>query len=236
MINHHIKETLEQLMRLHPRTPQCVVSFLSGCLPGTAILHQRMLSLFAMICDLKENVLHKHAQQVLVEAKTSSKSWFIIVRDICLQYGLPHPLTLLQSPLTKEQLKTKKHILNYWEIKIRAEAVALPSLQYFHPNFMNLTVTHPVWTSAGPSPYQVAMSTVQATMISGRYRTEELCSKWTPNSSGCCQAPSCLNSNEKEDIHHILAVCCSLGPTRVKLTDFTEHFFLQHPLIQPLVH
>ena len=84
MINPRIKETLEQLMRLHPRTPQCVVSFLSGCLPGTALLHQRMLSLFAMICDLKENVLHKHAQQVLVEAKTSSKSCFIVVRDICL--------------------------------------------------------------------------------------------------------------------------------------------------------
>ena len=53
MIDHHLKETYEKLMRLHHRTPQCVVSFLAGCLPGTALVHQRMLSIFAMICNLK---------------------------------------------------------------------------------------------------------------------------------------------------------------------------------------
>ena len=238
MIDHHVKETLERLMRLHPRTPQCVVAFLSGCLPGTAQFHQRMFSLFAMICDLKDNVLHKHAMQVLVEGKPSSKSWFIFIRDLCLQYGLPHPLTLLQSLLSKEQLKTvfKKQILNYWEIKLRTEASSLPSLKYFHPHFMNLTKTHPVWTSAGSCPYQVAMCTVQATMMTGRYRTELLCSKWAPNSIGSCLAPSCISESQEEDLHHILAGCESLEPTRLRLANFTAEFCLKNPIVQPLIH
>ena len=74
MIDHHLKETYEKLMRLHPRTPQCVVSFLAGCLPGTALVHQRMLSIFAMICNLKGGVLHQHAMHVLVRSKDSSRS------------------------------------------------------------------------------------------------------------------------------------------------------------------
>ena len=43
MIDHHIKVTQEKLLRLHPRTPRCVVSFLAGCLPGTALYHLKLL-------------------------------------------------------------------------------------------------------------------------------------------------------------------------------------------------
>ena len=32
LVDQHHKETLERLMRLHPRTPQCVVAFLAGSL------------------------------------------------------------------------------------------------------------------------------------------------------------------------------------------------------------
>ena len=100
---------------------------------------------------------------------------------------------------------------------------------------MSLTKTHLIWTTAGPSPYQVTMSTVQAIMISGRYRTELLCSKWTPHSTGYCKAPSCRDGGHSEDLHHILAVCDSLEPTRQKLLDFTVKFCSRNPLIQPIV-
>ena len=50
MIDHHQKTTLENLMRLYPRTPRCVVSFLAESLPGTALIHLRMFSIFGMIC------------------------------------------------------------------------------------------------------------------------------------------------------------------------------------------
>ena len=74
VIDHHVKVTQERLMRLHPKTPQCVVAFLSGCLPGKALVHQRMFSLFDMICELKDSVLFYHGMHILVTAKQSTKS------------------------------------------------------------------------------------------------------------------------------------------------------------------
>ena len=219
MIDHHHKETAEHLMRLHPRTPQCVVAFLAGSLPGTALFHLRMFSIFGMICRSSDSLLHRHAIHVLISSKPSSKSWFVSLRDLSLQYNLPHPLALLQSPPSKESHKrlVKQHVIDYWEVNLRTKASALLSLTYFHPNYMSLSSPHPIWTTAGPSPYQVCMSTIQAIMLSGRYRTELLCSHWSQNKSGYCIAPSCKSQGKVVYLHHILASFRSLDPTRQKL-------------------
>ena len=153
-------------MRLLPGTPQCVSLFLAGSLSGKALLHLRQLSIFGMICRLKSDVLYKHAVHTLTVAKPSSNSGFLQIRNLCLQYNLPHPLVLLRSNLSKEALKEmiKKHVTNFWEHHFREEAADLLSLHYFKPGFMTLKVTHPIFTSAGPSHYFVTMASVQAVM------------------------------------------------------------------------
>ena len=75
-IDHHYQKTIMNLQRLHERTPRSFVFLLAGCLPGEAILHQKQLTIFMMICYLPENPLNAHARQVLMSGKTSSKSWF----------------------------------------------------------------------------------------------------------------------------------------------------------------
>ena len=233
MIDHHIKVTQEKLLRLHPKTPRCVVSFLAGCLPGTALYHLKLLSIFGMVCRLKESILYQHACQVLIKSKSSSRSWFIGIRNICLQYGLPHPLDLLRSPMSKISFKSmvKKRVISLWEEKLRAEAAALSSLKYFKPQYMSLTAIHPIWATAGSNPYQVAMSTVQAIMLSGRYRTEELCSKWSPTNPGTCKAPSCSTLQIPEDLNHILVGCASLEPSRVRLRKFASRVLELQPQV-----
>ena len=233
MVDMHLKKTHERLMRLHPRTPQCVTAFLGGSLPGTALVHQRILSLFTLVCFLKSNILHDHAKKVLTRSKPSSKSWFIIVRDLCLLYCLPHPLQLLNTNSSKNQLKNfiKKKIVDHWEQKLRKDAKALKSLQYFHPEYMSLTKPHPLWLTSGSSSYQVSMTTVQAIMLSGRYRTEQLCSRWSGRSPNC----KLCKQNEPEDLHHILTVCDSLEPTRIQLSGFTNNLLLQCPEVTPVV-
>ena len=168
----------------------------------------------------------------------SSKSWFIEIRNLCLQYGLPHPLTLLRSSTPKEAYKKliKQHIIDFWEIKFQAKAAALDSLEYFNPNFMSLTKPHPIWTTAGPSSYQVTMSTVQARMVSGRYRTELLCSHWSTNKMGFCQAPSCKHLQIPETLEHILARCGSLDPTRKKLLNFTQKLSESMPALKHITN
>lgn len=235
MIFQHHKETVSNLQRLLPLTPRAVIYFLAGTLPGAAFLHLRQFSIFGMISRLPTNILNQHAKNIFSYVTPSPNSWFVQIRNLCLVYSLPHPSTLLSSPLTKETYKNliKKHVIDYWEQKLRLEAAPLSSLQFFHPSFMSLTSTHPLWETAGSSPTKVVMATVQAQFLSGRYRSEALCSHWSPNAHGRCKLiPGC---EEYEDTTHILQNCSGLNKTRMKMIDFTNSYCLKHPVIANLV-
>ena len=79
------------------------------------------------------------------------------------------------------------------------------------------------------------MATVQAQMLSGRYRTESLCSHWRSHSTGVCLlSPDCFST--KEDLNHILRDCVALNPTREKLVDFTNKYCTQlNPVLSQLI-
>ena len=236
MIHQHHKDILTGIQRLHSRTPRAVICFLAGSLPGSALLHLRQLSIFGMICRLPGNILHHHALNIFSGGISSKKSWFNQIRDHCLLYHLPHPLTLLQSPLPKLKFKqlVKSRIMGYWEQTLRSEAAPLTSLIYFKPNFMSLKSPHPLWITAGSSPAKVVMATVQARMLSGRYRTDYLCRHWSKNTLGfCLLSYSC--SSTVGDLPHLLETCPALEQTRVKLRDFTRKFTLTIPHLSQLV-
>ena len=144
-----------------------------------AILHLRQLSLFSMICHLPDDPLHHHANFVLTNLPPSSSSWFHQVRDICLQYGLPHPLSLLQTVVPKSRFKrmVKLKVTEYWQHALAEECTSpsLSSLCYFDPYRASLQHPHQIWTSSAGNSFECSKSTVLARMVSGRYRTEMLC-------------------------------------------------------------
>ena len=235
-LHQHLKETIQNLLRLQPKSPQAVIYFLAGSLPGEALIHIKQLSLFGMISRLPDSVLCRHAFNAL-NSKSSSNSWFHQVRDLCLQYQLPHPLYILASPPTKNAYKSliKKHVINFWEIYLRTEAAELTSLEYFKPQFMSLKTPHPLFLAAGSSPYEIAKAGVQAVMLSGRYRTERLCRFWSNNPSGYCLAPSCAGLAVSEDIEHILSSCSSLSPVRERLINFTIEYSKTVPVLSQMI-
>ena len=151
-----------------------------GSLPATAFLHLRQLTLFNMICNMPNDPLYKRAHQALTCSKPSSKSWFASLRSICLQYGLPHPLTLLDNPMPKKAFKklTKSKVVDYWEDKLRSEAIILPSLLYFDPYYHSLVYPHPTLSTTGSNPHEVSKAVIQCKMKSGRYRTAALSRHW----------------------------------------------------------
>ena len=102
------KVHLQRLLRLHQATPAPVVFMLAGCLPLQGQLHLRMFTLFGQLCRLRDgnNILAVRARDVFSSALSSSKSWFWRLRQLCLQYGVPHPLTWLSSVPSKHQVKT----------------------------------------------------------------------------------------------------------------------------------
>ena len=131
-----------------------------------------------MISRLEDSLIKSLAVNAYSCGNISKRSWFYQIRKLCL----------LQSSPTKTIFKTfvKKKVLCYWEVHLRAEAAELSSLGFFHPEYMSLNKPHPIWSSAWSSPSEVSMALVQATMLSGRYRTEALASHWSPTSTGCC--------------------------------------------------
>ena len=105
-----------------------MVWLLAGCLPLQALLYLCILSLFGMITRLHggKNVLADHARHILSTAKPSSKSWFLEVQKIWLQYLLPHPITFLDNPPTKYSFKrqVKSAFIDYWEQTLRGQALS----------------------------------------------------------------------------------------------------------------
>ena len=230
------KNTLQRLMKLHERTPDCVVYFLAGSLPGSALLHLRQLSLFSVICHLRDDPLHKMAIRTIIEAKPSARSWFQDVRDLCIQYDFPHPLTLLQSPLSKLLFKNmcQERVKEYWHSKLSQEAT-LPSLEFLHPEYLSLTKPHPIWRSLDGNPYQAKAAKVQALFLSGRYRTQRLSRFWSKNKDRVCLLDTCKNENIVEDISHIILRCSGLNETRRRLISFISIYISDKPVLQPIV-
>ena len=175
MINTFIKQKTQNLQKLMDKTPASVVAFLGGTLPGYALLHLKLFSIFGMITRLQSTyILSKHALRVLSFAKPSAQSWFQQIRNLCLLYQLPHPITLPQDPLTKITFDKliKSKIVNHWELKLRAEAASLESAPYFKPEYMSLTHPHPIWTSCGASPFECHKDGITCRMLSGKYLTD----------------------------------------------------------------
>ena len=215
-IHKHHKKCLQNIQKLYDNTPDPVIFFLAGSLPGTAMLHMSMLRLFGMISRLVENPLNKIAHFALTTISKKKGSWFLQIRDLCLKYKLPEPLSLLQYPPTKTVFKTmyKAAIIVYWEKELRSHAERLDSLIYLKTHFMSLTKAHPIWTTCLSNPFEVNKAVVQARMLSGRYRTQKLRSHFSKQEDSSCKV--CL-SGDPETLSHILLECRNLESARTNV-------------------
>ena len=220
VVDQQFKRTLQNIMKLSISSPQSLVHFVAGSLPGTAILHLRQLSLFGMVCRLKDDPLHQHAVQVLLTSPPTAQSWFIQVRNLLLQYHLPHPLNLLHTPPTKDQFKklVKSRLIDFWEIKLRSEASFLPSLPYFKPQFLSLTSPHRLWSSAGQNLYEVSKARIQLLFLSSQYPCDERTRHWSvDNPEGICSYERCREAKLVETPEHVLLKCPAYTETRLRL-------------------
>ena len=137
----------------------------------------RQLGLLYMIARLgPASILWKHGTYILHHH--IKHSWFTQVRELTFQYSLPDPLLILTSPPTSKpawKATVRCGVIASWHGKLVAEAENLPSLLFLRPSFIPLgTGSHPLWTTCGSSSTAVRAATVQARMISGRYRSDWL--------------------------------------------------------------
>ena len=168
-----------------------------------------------MVCHLPDEPLHIHAKYILTVAPPSAKSWFQQVRKLCIQYGLPKPLQLLDCPPSKDlyRIETKHKIADYWHSQFMKETKKLKSLTYFKPELYSLTKPQYMWNTAASHSFECSKSTILVKMASGRYRTDMLCRH--SNISGYCRLPSCHQI--PGTLEHMLATSPALSTTRESL-------------------
>ena len=235
-IHQHYKINLERLQRHYRATPSAVVFFMAGSLPATALLHLKQFSLLGMIARLgPAHILFKHGQHMLTAEQSNSHSWFAQVRELSGQYSLPDPLQTLLYPPSKAAMKrmTKLKILDWWQTLLRAKAASLDSLSRFHADFMSLSTPHPIWTSAGSSPFEVKKATVQARMLGGRYRTCWLVRHWS-DTNGSCRIPGC--SGDPGILPHIATgQCTGLTAAKIRAVGIWSNFLRENPHLFPII-
>ena len=210
------------------RTSASIVAFQGGTLPGYALLHLKQFSIFGMITRLSsDSILHRHGLHALSSARPSAQSWFQQIRNLCLLYQFPHPITLLQDPLTKITFDSlfKSSVINHWELKMHEEVASLESALYFKPEFMSLTRPYPIWTSCGAHPFECHKAVTTSCMLSGRYLTVWLQRHWTNEKAGYCLLPA-FTSESDGSLEHILLHCTTLNKTRTKCIERVTNYQL----------
>ena len=242
-IDHHYKVSLERLLRLYPRTPACFVYLLAGSLPASAILHKRQLSLLGMIARQGDGaILHRYGHHILTNPPLTSRSpssspWFIQVRGLCRQYGLPDPLEVLSSATSKGIWKgeVERAINSYWGARIRAEATALPSISHLRPSHMSLSSPSPLLTTCRADRQEIKKMTVQVRMASGRYRTCWLRRYWSGDDTGSCRVPGCLPNTPGTLLHLATGQCVGLKAATSDACSYWATFATTHPHLYPLL-
>ena len=242
-LDHHYKVSLEQLMRLYPRTPASFVYLMAGCLPASATLHERQLCLLGMIARQGPGaILHRLGTYILSNPPPRTRSpssvpWFLQVRQLCDQYHLLDPLEVLASAPSKGSWKgiVKRQIAEYWGQKIRSEASSLPSLSHLRPSHMSLSSPSPLLTTCGSESLEVKKMTVQLRMSSGRYRTCWMRRHWSGDSSGYCRVPGCISETPGTLAHLATGQCKGLAAAITDACTYWASFSAQRPYLQPLL-
>ena len=241
-LGQYYKVYIQRLLKLHQATPAPVVFMLAGCLPLPAQLHLKIFSLYGQVCRLRDgdNILAHQARNVFSSSSPSHKSWFWKLRQLFLQYGLPHPSEWLTSPPSKLRAKSmvRAAVLKYWLARLREKADNLPSLKYLRTSFMGLTRCHPIFSTCGSSPWETERAITQGRLLSGRYRVDSLSGHWVPwNREGMCTLPQCwMTPNAHEGtIESFLLSCPSLSSSRALLSKFKADFLAANPDIATLV-
>ena len=218
IIDNQHNNNVRNIQRLFKGTPRSFYLMTGGSLPGVAVLHQRQLTLFGMICRLPDsNPLLCHAKYYF-SLNLNYNSWFQQIESLCDTYKLPTCQQLIDLKLNKVEFKklAKLRLVDHWQSVLREEAAQLSSLKYFKPDFYSLLYPSKAFHAAGCNRYEIAKLNIQMKMLSGRYRTERLARFWSSNKSGYCNlGPPC--SNESDTIAHILTTCPVLKNKRAIL-------------------
>ena len=184
-----------------------VLYFLLGELPVEGKIHIAMLMLFHTIWANSETTVHKQVKYILMMCNQHSTTWSNHINLLCLKYGLPCPLHLMESTTVwprqdwKSFVTTK--VIAYHEMEQRNNSVTNSRLKNLNVSLLGLS-GHPHPALLNKRYTQDARKLrLHVKLLAGDCLTGEVLASCQPHLSPACKL--CLNPLENTE--HVLVSC-----------------------------
>ena len=207
---------LRGFLKLSSSSPVPALYFLFGELPVEGIVHINTLITFHNIWSNPDTTVFKIVKYILTMCKTNSTTWSNHLQLLCLRYGLPSPLTLLQTqPWPKKSWKSfvKTKITQWFEADMRQKALNNSKMKYLNVKLSGLSgAPHPVIMNIN-TQQDVKRLRFHVKFLTCDYLTNEWLSKDQPHLSSACV----LCAAPVDSLEHVLVLCRATQECRSKL-------------------
>lgn len=200
---------LRIIQSLPQRCAKCAVYLLLGARPIEAELHPRTLIFLGNIIRSNNstflNILYR---QIAVKSQ-NSKSMFIYVQGLLLQYNLQSADNLLMDMPSKDSWKTcvSDAVNTYWNTKLVEESSSKSTLLYLNIAALSIGSIHPVWSSVNSNVRDTRRVISKARFLTGTYIVQSKLSRFYLHRVDLtCQ----LCHSFTEDYQHVLLECGAL--------------------------
>ena len=205
------------ILKLSKSSPTPALHFLLGELPVEGVLHIRTLGLIQNIWSNPTFTIFDMVTYILKMCDSNSSTWSNHVQLLCQQYGLPSPLSLLQSsqPVTKLSWRTlvKTRVTSWHEKALRERAEENSKMKYLNVQLSGLSGRpHPVLLNIHTTQ-DVKKLRILLKFLTCDFLTNDKMAMERPGVSHLCDL--CLDS--RDTIEHILVSCIATAEVRRRL-------------------
>ena len=209
-------KTMRGFLKLSQSSPIPALHFLLGELPAEGVLHIRTLSLFHNIWSNPDTTVHAMVMYILKMCDSKSTTLSNHFQLLCLQYGIPSPLSLLQSPpWAKQEWNTyvKIRVTTWHEKKLRGLSLGNSKMTYLNIQLHGLSgrphsVLQNICTTQDAKKLGLHLKFLTCDILTNERRSED-----QPGVSPACD----FCDDPIDSIEHALVCCKAIADIRGRL-------------------
>ena len=211
------QKTLRGFLKLSSSSPTACLFFLLGELPVEAQIHIDTLTLFHNVWANPDTTVHQLVKYILKMSSSNSTTWSNHIQLLCLKYGLPSPLFLMENeiawPKSTWNCLVKTKVTIFFENELRRKSKSNSKMNYLNVQLSGL--------SGRPHPAIRNILTTQDArklrhhlkFLAGDFLTAERAAIDQPNLSPACK----LCCAPVESVEHVLLACTATAEVRHRI-------------------
>ena len=212
------RKSLKGVLQLSKQASTPAIHFLTGELPIEAKIHRDIFALFYSVWANPDTKIYDIVKYLLSSSIENSSTWSVHLRNLCNQYGLEDPQTLLtRDPPTKSSFKNDvlTRIKAFHEYELRSHDDPSNKLKYLNVSLLGLSGRHHPALSGIVTVNDVKKSRHHLKMLAGDLFTYEKKSEQSGGSPFC----RLCNEEKNESVSHILTYCSTYSDVRLRILE-----------------